>query len=158
MNVRWRLGLPLAFAFAAIASMLVVGVASGTHARPKGATPILASLVPTYKQCTTGTNRQHGPPLAALSCNPPVQTSAILTVGTGDAWPGTIPQNQGTARIDVKATSPEDVLLRGSSTDIRCKPGKPSAGCGSANTDNASLPDYAGEQQGNSTIRITDHF
>src|SRR5919197_2966811 len=111
MNVRWRLGLPLAFAFAAIASMLVVGVASGTHARPKGATPILASLVPTYKQCTTGTNRQHGPPLAALSCNPPVQTTNVATMGTGDAWPGTVPNFAGTVRLDVKASSPEDVKI-----------------------------------------------
>jgi hypothetical protein len=157
MNVRWRLGLPLAFAFAAVASMLIVGVASGTHARPKGATPVLVSLVPTYKQCTTATNRQHGPPLAALSCNPPVQTSSYLTVGTGDAWPGTSPQNSGVARIDVKATSPEDVKLTGTSTDIRCRAGT-TAGCGSANTDNASVPDYAGEMEGNATIRITDHF
>jgi hypothetical protein len=157
MNVRWRLGLPLAFAFAAVASMLVVGVASGTHARPKGATPILAALVITYKQCTTATNRQHGPPLAALSCNPPVQTSSYLTVGTGDAWPGTSPKSAGYGRIDVKTTSPEDVKLTGTATDIRCRAGT-TAGCGSANTDNASVPDYAGEVEGNATIRITDHF
>jgi hypothetical protein len=157
MNVRWRLGLPLAFAFAAVASMLVVGVASGTHARPKGATPILAALVLTYKQCTTGTNRQHGPPLAALSCNPPVQTSNYVTVGTGDAWPGTLPKSAGYGRLDVKTTSPEDVKLTGTASDIRCRAGT-TAGCGSANTDNASVPDYAGEAQGNATIRITDHF
>jgi hypothetical protein len=152
-----KMALPLALALGAMGLMVGAQIAGATHPRPKGATPILAALVLTYKQCTTGTNRQHGPPLAALSCNPPVQTSNYLTVGTGDAWPGTIPKSIGYARIDVKATSPEDVLLTGSATDIRCRAGT-TAGCGSANTDNASVPDYAGEAQGNATIRITDHF
>jgi hypothetical protein len=151
------MALPLALALGALGLMVVAQIAGATHARPKGATPILVSTAIAYKQCTTGTNRQHGPPLAALSCNPPVQTSSYLTVGTGDAWPGTTPQNSGSIRLDVKATSPEDVLIRASSTDIRCRAGT-TAGCGSANTDNASVPDYAGELQGTSTIRITDHF
>jgi hypothetical protein len=151
------MALPLAVSFSALGLMVVAQIAGATHARPKGATPISAALVLTYKQCTTGTNRQHGPPLAALSCNPPVQTSNYLTVGTGDAWPGTAPKSIGFARIDVKATSPEDVKLTGQATDIRCRAGT-TAGCGSANTDNASVPDYAGEAQGNATIRITDHF
>ena len=60
------------------------------YPRPKGATPMLASLVVAYQPCTTGTNRQHGGPLNALSCNPPVQTSNQLTVGTGDAFTLTI--------------------------------------------------------------------
>jgi hypothetical protein len=152
-----RMALPLALALGALGLMVVAQMAGATHARPKGATPILLSTVVAYKQCTTATNRQHGPPLAALSCNPPVQTSAVATVGTGDAWPGTSPKNAGTIRLDVKATSPEDVKIVANSTDIRCKVGT-TAGCGSANTDNASVPDYAGELQGNGTIRITDHF
>jgi hypothetical protein len=151
-----KMALPLAVSCGALGLMAVAQIAGATHARPKGATPITAALVLTYKQCTTGTNRQHGPPLAALSCNPPVQTSSYLTVGTGDAWPGTSPKSIGLARIDVKVTSPEDVKLTGQATDIRCRAGT-TAGCGSANTDNASVPDYAGEAQGNATIRITDH-
>jgi hypothetical protein len=157
VSLKRKTALPLAICFAALGMMVVSQIAGATHARPKGATPILAALAITYKQCTTGTNRQHGPPLAALSCNPPVQTSNVITVGTGDAWPGTTPKAMGFARIDVKATSPEDVILTGQASDIRCRAGS-SAGCGSANTDNASVPDYAGEVQGNATIRITDHF
>ena len=157
MSIKRKLGLPLALAVGALGLMVVAQIAGATHARPKGATPVLVSLVPTYKQCTTGTNRQHGPPLAALSCNPPVQTSAVATMGTGDAWAGTSPKFVGSIRLDVKASSPEDVLIKVNSSDVRCKAGT-SAGCGSANTDNASVPDYAGELQANATIRITDHF
>jgi hypothetical protein len=53
-------------------------------------------------------------------------------------------QNSGTIRLDVKATVPEDVKIAANATDIRCKAGT-SAGCGSANTDNAAVPDYKGE-------------
>jgi len=157
MTIKRKMVLPLALALGALGLMVVAQIAGATHARPKGATPVLVSLVPTYKQCTTGTNRQHGPPLAALSCNPPVQTSAVATMGTGDAWPGTSPNFAGTIRLDVKATSPEDVKIVANMTDVRCRAGT-SAGCGSANTDNASVPDYNGSLQGNATIRITDHF
>jgi hypothetical protein len=157
MTIKRKLGLPLALALGAVGLMIVAQIAGATHARPKGATPILVSLVPTYKQCTTSTNRQHGPPLAALSCNPPAQTSAVATMGTGDAWAGTTPKFAGTIRLDVKSTVPEDVRIVTNMTDVRCRAGS-SAGCGSANTDNASVPDYAGELVGNATIRITDHF
>ncbi len=54
------------------------------YPRPKAATPMYASLVPSYKQCTTP-NRQHAPPLSFGSCNPPQQESDFLTVGTPDA-------------------------------------------------------------------------
>ena len=51
------------------------------YPRPKGATPVHASLVPAYEPCASP-NRQHGPPLAFASCNPPAQTSDELTVGS----------------------------------------------------------------------------
>ena len=54
------------------------------YPRPKGATPVRASLVPAYQECTSA-NRVHGPPLEHASCDPPAQTSANLTVGTPDA-------------------------------------------------------------------------
>ena len=53
----------------------------GPYARPKGATPMRLSLVPAYRPCDSP-NRTHGPPLAFPSCDPPVQQSDHLTVGT----------------------------------------------------------------------------
>ena len=52
--------------------------------RPAGASPLRASLVPAYNECTSA-NRTHGPGLAFPSCNPPVRSSGPLTVGTPDA-------------------------------------------------------------------------
>ena len=51
------------------------------YARPKGATPFKASLVPAYKPCTAP-NRTHGPSLAFPLCNPPAMASDELTLGT----------------------------------------------------------------------------
>jgi hypothetical protein len=52
--------------------------------RPKGATPVFASLVPAYQQCNSP-NRTHGGSLSFGSCAPPVQSSSVLTIGTPDA-------------------------------------------------------------------------
>ena len=54
------------------------------YPRPAGASPLRASLVPAYAECTAP-NRSHGPPLGSASCNPPAQRSGFLTVGTPDA-------------------------------------------------------------------------
>jgi hypothetical protein len=54
------------------------------YARPKGATPLRASLVIAYKPCTSP-NVQHGAPLSYPSCNPPQTASNYLTVGTPDS-------------------------------------------------------------------------
>ena len=64
--------------------MVVAEFASASHPRPKGATPFRVSIVPAYNQCTAP-NRTHGPPLAFPSCNPPVQSSNSLTIGSPDA-------------------------------------------------------------------------
>jgi hypothetical protein len=100
--------------------------------RPKGATPILVALVPTYEQCTGLGNRTHGPPFADPSCNPPVQTSGVLTVGTNDAN-GFSPQSAGTVRYDVSAG---DVRFKLALTDVRCRATNPACpgGFGSAYT------------------------
>ena len=56
------------------------------YARPKGATPARFALVPAYNPCAGGAaNRNHGPPLAYPSCNPPSRSSGVLTVGSPDA-------------------------------------------------------------------------
>ena len=57
---------------------------SGEYARPRGATPIVTYFVPAYRSCETP-NMVHGPPLAEPSCNPPVEASSELTIGTADA-------------------------------------------------------------------------
>ena len=58
----------------------------GYYARPRGATPVVAHLVPAYARCEVqNADRVHGPPLAFQSCNPPAQVSPRLTIGTADA-------------------------------------------------------------------------
>lgn len=131
--------------------------ALATHPRPKGASPIRVSLVPSYTACASP-NRTHGPPLAFPSCNPPTQTSQSLTVGTPDAN-GAAANAVAFVRVVVVVGNPappddSDVKLSGSGTDIRCKAGV--AACGSANA--ADGADYTGEIQANAQIRITDHF
>jgi hypothetical protein len=124
---------------------LAAGFASPGYARPKGATPLRASLVPAYEACTSA-NRTHGPPLAFPSCNPPKQTSHSLTVGTIDAN-GKAAKSVGVARYDVVVGNPStpadeaDVALTVQITDVR---------------NQSDLTDYTGELEASSTLRITD--
>jgi hypothetical protein len=136
-----------------LAATVAAQTASATHPRPRGATPIRVPFVPAFKQCTGSGNRTHGAPLAFPSCNPPVQTSPNLTIGTPDAN-GAAANAIGYALVQVLPPAQSDVRLSGQATDIRCRPGV--AVCGSANT--AGGPDYTGELQSNAMIRISDHF
>jgi hypothetical protein len=111
-------------------------------------------MVPAFKACTAP-NRTHGAPLAFPSCNPPVQTSNFLTIGSPDAN-GAGANAVGFVLVKVKVTSPEDVLITASGTDVRCLPATAATVCNSANA--ADGPDYSGQVQGNSTIRISDHY
>ena len=154
MTTNRKLYLPLALAVGALGLMAVSQVASGSHVRPKGASPLRASLVPSFKACGTP-NRTHGAPLAFPSCNPPVQSSGFLTVGTPDN--NGAPSNSiGSILLKVKSTSPEDVLISSSLTDVRCLPATSPSVCSGANA--ADGPDYSGELQGTATIRISDHY
>jgi predicted esterase len=110
-----------------------------SYARPKGATPLYASLVPAYAPCTSP-NRQHGPPLAFGSCNPPQQASGELTVGTPDAN-GPAANSVGSVRYGVVPGPGADVNVTVSVTDVRKK---------------SDLSDYTGELQVNPSVRITD--
>jgi ABC-type phosphate transport system substrate-binding protein len=116
------------------------------YPRPKGATPLRVSFVVAYNPCTAA-NRTHGAPLAFPSCNPPVQSSGQLTVGTPDANGTSAANSVGFARFDVIAGNPStpadeaDVKLTTSISDVRKK---------------SDLSDYTGEVQLDSTIRITD--
>ena len=125
---------------------------------PKGATPLRLSMVPAYNACATP-NRTHGTPLAFPSCNPPVQSSTSLTVGSPDAN-GATANSVGSIRIAVIARR------AGSARGLRREPhgqrhrhplqGRRLLACGAANA--ADGADYTGELQGNAQIRITDHW
>jgi hypothetical protein len=153
MNAR-RIRLSLAVALGALCVLCLAQAASATHPRPKGASPVRFSLVPAYKQCTAP-NRTHGAPLAFPSCNPPVQSSDYLTVGSPDAN-GAGANSVGHILLSVKTTSPEDVLISGSITDVRCRPGTSASVCSGTNSSDG--PDYSGRLQADATIRITDHY
>jgi glucose/arabinose dehydrogenase len=113
--------------------------------RPRGATPLRASLVPAYAECRSP-NRTHGAPLAFGSCAPPSQQSGFLTVGTGDAN-GASARSVGFVALKTIAgdlttgVDEADVQLTALITDVRNRTG---------------LTDYAGELQARLPIRITD--
>jgi hypothetical protein len=158
MTMRKRTVRPLAFALGVLGAMVLASAASATHPRPLAASPIVTSFVPAFKACTGAGNRTHGPPLVFPSCNPPVQTSNNVTVGTFDAN-GANSNMKGFVRIAVKVGVPgppedSDVKLVSSLTDVRCKAG--TVACGSANA--ADGADYTGELQLNALIRVTDHW
>jgi plastocyanin len=115
----------------------VVWVNGPGYARPRGASPLRASLAPAYKPCTAS-NRTHGAPLSSPSCNPPVQVSDFLTVGTPDANQ-TAANSMGSVTIQVLSTA--DVRFVASVTDVRKK---------------GNLSDYGGELQAKLPLRITD--
>jgi hypothetical protein len=117
------------------------------YPRPKGASPLKVPLVPAYNSCTSA-NRMHGLPLAYGSCNPPVQQSSVLTLGTpeangvaansvGSVQYTAISGNSGTAANDA------DVKIQASITDVRKKSG---------------LSDYTGQLRLTSALRITDRY
>jgi hypothetical protein len=114
-------------------------------ARPRGATPFRAALVPSFRQCTSA-NRAHGPPLAFGSCAPPQQTSSVLTIGSPDAnsaaanFVGSVrfiivPGNSATEADEA------DVRLVVSLADIR---------------NNPALTDYVGKVLVSADVQITD--
>jgi hypothetical protein len=154
MTIKRKMVLPLALAIGALGLMAVSQLASASHVRPKGATPLRASLVPSFKACAAP-NRTHGAPLAFPSCNPPVQTSNFLTIGSPDAN-GAGANSTGFILLKVDSIPPEDVLITSTITDVRCQAATAAAVCTSANAGDG--PDYSGQVQGNATIRISDHY
>lgn len=106
------------------------------YPRPKGATPVLASLVPAQKSCTAP-NRSHGSPLAFPSCAPPRQVASELTVGTPDAN-GQGANARGSLLIKAAAA---DVTFDLEITDVRRQ---------------SDLSDYAGQLEADLPLRLTD--
>ena len=127
------------------------------YVRPKAATSLKASLVPAFNQCATG-NRQHGPPLAYPSCNPPVAASTSVTVGMEEANLAAA-NSEGSISLKVVGSpgppDDSDVLVHASVSDVRCQDGVATP-CG--NTNLAGGPDYIGQLQVDSTVRTTDRF
>jgi acyl-homoserine lactone acylase PvdQ len=115
------------------------------YPRPQGAGPLRVPLVPAFSACSSP-NRQHGPPLAYGSCNPPAERSDYLTVGTPDAN-GNPANSVGSERFTVFPGNPSsptdeaDVNVDFSLTDVRRA------------SDEA---DYTGQLQSVATVRITD--
>jgi hypothetical protein len=96
------------------------------YPRPRGATPLVVSLVPASQECTSSSaNTVHGPPLLFPSCDPPVQISPYLTIGTPDAN-GQRANSTGSVRVAAIAGDPStpaneaDVALSLILTDVRC--------------------------------------
>jgi hypothetical protein len=115
------------------------------YPRPKGATPMIMALVLAYNACGTS-NRTHGPPFSSPSCNPPVKSSSVLTVGTLDAN-GFTANSISSVRFDAilgngnNTVDDADVRVRVSMTDIRNSP---------------SGTDYAGRVLLRVPLQITD--
>ena len=115
------------------------------YPRPAGASPLRASLVPAYNECTAP-NRTHGPPLDSASCNPPGQRSGFLTVGTPDAN-GRSASMVGSLRLSTVTGNPgtpadeANINIAFSTTDVRVA---------------GTLVDYTGELQARAALRLTD--
>jgi hypothetical protein len=121
------------------------------YPRPVGATPMRVPLVPAYAQCTSP-DRVHGPPDLPGgsnpdgSCNPPVQASSQLTIGSPDAN-GPAAQSVGFARLAALVGNPgtsadeADASVVVQMTDVRRR---------------SDLTDYPGQLQLDATIRVTD--
>jgi hypothetical protein len=115
------------------------------YVRPKGASPLVVSLVPAFKACTAP-NSTHGAPLSFGSCTLPKQASSFLTVGTPDSN-GQRANALGFVRMRASVcttctpTPTADLLLDASITDVRNK---------------SDLSDYTGLLQADASLRITD--
>jgi hypothetical protein len=124
---------------------LVVTFTNDAYARPKAASPVQVSLVPAYEPCSSP-NREHGPPLAQPSCNPPQPASQAVTVGSPDAN-GHAAASSGFAQfkpIVGNAATPEDeadVALSAQVGDV---------------LDQSGLVDYLGELQLRASVTVTD--
>jgi hypothetical protein len=117
------------------------------YPRPKAASPLHVSLVPSYEECTSP-DRFHGPPLASPSCSSPQQASQHLTIGTPDSN-GREARSVGSLRYAVRGGDPSaapdeaDVNVRLEITDVRRQ---------------ADLEDYSGEVEAVVEVGITDRF
>ena len=130
-------------------------VRSMGYPRPKSASPVRVSLVPSYNPCFVS-NSTHGPPLAYPSCDPPLQQSSPLTVGTPDAN-GEAANAVGSARLGTIVGDPgtsadeADVKVDADLTDVRCTTANGACPGG-------ALSDFSGQVLLTVVVRITDRL
>jgi Tol biopolymer transport system component len=125
------------------------------YPRPRSASPLKVSLVPSFRGCTTP-NRTHGAPLGFGSCSPPSQESPHIAVGTPDAN-GASANSVGTARFEAWESVPggpaeADLTIASNLSDVRCNAG--TATCGPGNDRGGA--DYTGELELRPVIRLTE--
>jgi hypothetical protein len=123
--------------------------------RPRGATPISASLVTAFQQCSAPNMVSAGPLGTGGSCGPPVASSPNLTVGTPDAN-GAEAKFSGSVRLGVCPTTTcagSDVSIKADLADVRCQSGV--ATCDLI-PNVAAGPDYTGELGLSLSVRLTD--
>ena len=113
--------------------------------RPKTANNLRTSLAPAFDACTAS-NRQHGPPLAYPSCNPPQRSSSTLTVGSPDfngfaANSASYMRYKAIPGNPATETNEADVTLIANITDVRNHP---------------SGSDYTGKLLLRSNLQMTD--
>ena len=134
-------------------------VAAGAqgYPRPKSASPVRVPLVPAFQACSEA-DRVHGPPLESASCSSPVQSSAVVTVGTPDAN-GAPANSLGSVTLKAVVGAPgppddSDLYVSASIADVRCRPA--ASTCGAANTTGGN--DYTGRLQVELQVRLTDRL
>ncbi len=121
------------------------------YARPKAATPMIASLVHAYQPCVAPNRVHDGTLVPGGSCAPPSQASPNLTSGTPDAN-GATANFIGSVRLRV---SSGDVAIEANLSDVRCQgPVLSEPVCSAPNL--GAGPDYAGELNLKLSLRITD--
>jgi hypothetical protein len=172
-STRKSMSLSLAFSFATLLGLACVAqLASASHLRPRGATPVREALVVAYKACpndvVTAPNSTHGGPFPAGgsndSCVPAAPASDSLEVGTPDAN-GAGANFIGSVRLRVQlndSPDPNDVLINASISDVRCRPSTVVATPTVCNPDSplpnaTNGPDYTGKLLVSIPTRITDH-
>jgi hypothetical protein len=147
-----RNGLFTAF-LAGFGLVCLVQTAFATHDRPISATPSYIPLTPSFLDCTSP-NTTYAP-TGTPACTSAVPTSPNVTVGTPDAN-GAPANSTGFVRLrfdNGPSSNDADLAIIGQITDVRCLAAIPT--CGPSNT--LAGPDYTGELQGSTVMRITDH-
>ncbi len=143
----------LALVLGMIVTLLVAAAAEAGHLRPKGARPIRESLVPAAKACTAP-NRTHDAGLPLPSCNPTLNISQNLTIGTPDVntLPANAVSNVGLNMLIPPASGAPDMTIVVSANDVYCKVALPTC----TNTGEV-LDDYVGSLNLRLSFRLTDH-